>query len=353
MQKGSAYTGKLAPGCIMCQKGAKLVLLITGRCMKRCYYCPLSAKKKGKDFIFANELRVRSLDEIIGEAELIDALGTGITGGDPLLSIDRTVDAIRMLKKHFGDDHQIHLYTSTTDTKRIDKVARAGLDEIRFHPTPVIWRRLDRSMFAPATKLAMKRGMVTGLEIPSLPGYEDGLEAAIMFADDSGLDFVNLNELEVSETNWQALRTRGFDFKDDASSGIAGSEELALELLRMDVSVPIHYCSSAFKDGVQLRNRITRRARNVRRPHEILTNDSTLLKGVIETKDIGGTMEMLRQRFEVPRRLMFVDLEKKRLEIAAWVLEEIAGELELESFIVEEYPTADRLEVERSPLKRR
>ncbi len=64
-------------------------------------------------------------------------------------------------------------------------------------------------------------------------------------------------------------------------------------------------------------------------------------------------MEMLRQRFEVPKRLMFVDLEKNRLEVAPWVLEEIAGELELESFIVEEYPTADRLEVERSPLKRR
>ncbi len=337
----------------MCQKGAKLVLLITGRCMKRCYYCPLSIKKKGKDFIFANERKIRSLDEMIGEAELIDALGTGITGGDPLLSIDRTVDAIRMLKKHFGDDHQIHLYTSTTDTKRIDKVARAGLDEIRFHPTPVIWKQLDRSMFVSATKLAMKRGMVTGLEIPSLPTCADGLEAAIMFADDSGLDFVNLNELEFSETNWQALRARGFDVKDDVSSGVAGSEESALELLRLDVSVPIHYCSSAFKDGVQLRNRIARRARNVRKPHEIITHDSTLLKGVIETKDIAGTMEMLRQRFEVPRRLMFIDLEKKRLEVAPWVLEEIAGELELESFIVEEYPTADRLEVERSPLKRR
>ena len=50
---------------------------------------------------------------------------------------------------------------------------------------------------------------------------------------------------------------------------------------------------------------------------------------------------------------MWVDEEKERLEVAAWVLEEIAPELELQSFIVEEYPTADRLEVERSPLRRR
>jgi len=39
--------------------------------------------------------------------------------------------------------------------------------------------------------------------------------------------------------------------------------------------------------------------------------------------------------------------------VAPWVLEELAPELELESFIVEEYPTADRLEVERAPLTRR
>jgi len=35
------------------------------------------------------------------------------------------------------------------------------------------------------------------------------------------------------------------------------------------------------------------------------------------------------------------------------VLEEIAPELDLPSCIVEEYPTADRLEVEKIPLKRR
>jgi pyruvate formate-lyase activating enzyme-like uncharacterized protein len=34
-------------------------------------------------------------------------------------------------------------------------------------------------------------------------------------------------------------------------------------------------------------------------------------------------------------------------------LEEIAAELPYASYIVEEYPTADRLEVERTPLKRR
>jgi pyruvate formate-lyase activating enzyme-like uncharacterized protein len=353
MRKGSAHTGRLPPGCVLCEKGAKLVLLVTGKCLRRCSYCPLSSAKKGRDVFFANERRVRSVDEAIEEAELIDALGTGITGGDPLVVTDRTVQSIRGLKKHFGAKHQIHLYTSTTDGKRISRVARAGLDEIRFHPPAGLWSRLDRTEFAHAVELSKKKGMTTGLEIPVVPGQETGLEAAIAFADSHELDFVNLNELEFSETNWRALRAKGFDVKDDVSAGVGGSEELGLRLLDLDVSVPVHYCSSAFKDGVQLRRRIERRARNVKKPHEIITHDGTLLKGAIDTHEPEEVAKRLIRDHEVPKRLVWVDEEKARLEVAPWILEELAPELGLDCYLVEEYPTADRLEVERTPLKRR
>ena len=353
MKKGAAHTGDLAPGCVLCEKGAKLVLLVTGRCLKRCLYCPLSSAKKGKDVFYANERRIRTVREAIDEARLIDALGTGITGGDPLLAIDRTLESIRGLKRHLGKDHHIHLYTSTTDGRRIDRVARAGLDEIRFHPPIGVWTRLDRSPYKDAVTLCKRNGMTTGMEIPVLPGKEDELEGAIGFADRNDLDFVNLNELEFSETNWRALRSMEFDVRDDVSAGVAGSEALAMKLLRIDVDVPLHYCSSAFKDGVQLRKRIGRRAKNVRRPHEIITHDSTLLKGVIETPEPSEVARLLEEDFEVPGRLIWIDWEKRRLEVAPWVLEEIAPELGMECYIVEEYPTADRLEVERAPLRRR
>ncbi len=353
LKKGSAHTGALPQGCVLCEQGAKLVLLVTGRCARRCGYCPLSAQKKGKDVFFANERRIQAVDEALEEAGLMDALGTGITGGDPLIAVQRTVDSIRALKKRFGKDHHIHLYTSTTDKTRIDRVARAGLDEIRFHPPVSLWKRLERSEFADALKLSKKRGMTAGLEVPVIPGRGEDIVALVRSADALGLDFVNLNELEFSETNWRALRAMGFDVKDDISSAAAGSQELALSVLRTDIAMPLHYCSSSFKDGVQLRERIARRARNVRRPHEILTNDGTLLKGVVETADPAGTARALARDFSVPARLMWIDEEKARLEVAAWVLEEVAPELKLRSFIVEEYPTADRLEVERSPLRRR
>lgn len=355
MENGSAYAGRLPKGCELCEQGAKLVLLVTGKCARRCCYCPLSAEKRGRDVFFANERRVKSIDEVIDEAKLMDALGTGVTGGDPLAEIGRTVVSIKGLKKEFGETHHIHLYTSTTDPRKIRTLARAGLDEIRFHPPLSMWKNLEGTEFAQAVRLARQTGMHVGLEVPVLPGRDEALRKAIWFADGHDLDFVNLNELEFSETNWRTLRRLGYDVKkeNDVSSGVQGSETLALELLKVEVSVPLHYCSSSFKDGVQLRRRIIRRGKNVRKPHEILTKDGTLLKGVIETDDIAATAAWILKRFGVPGRLIWSDRRKNRLEIAPWILEEISREIDAPSFIVEEYPTADRLEVERTPLKRR
>lgn len=330
-----------------------MVLLVTGKCARRCGYCPLSSEKKGKDVFFANERRIETVDEALDEAVLMDALGTGITGGDPLTAVQRTAHSIRALKKRFGEEHHIHLYTSTTDTEKIARVARAGLDEIRFHPPVSYWSKLERTPFASALKRSKRKGMAVGLEVPVIPGRRKDLQALVRAADSLCLDFINLNELEFSETNWRTLRNMGFDVKDDVSSAVDGSQELAIDILRSDEAIALHYCSSAFKDGVQLRNRIARRAKNVRRSHEVLTDDSTLLKGVVETDDPAATRIMLAREFDVPGRLMWVDDEKRRLEVAPWVLEEIASELPLPSFIVEEYPTADRLEVEREPLRRR
>ena len=353
MQKSSAYTGKLPKGCMLCEKGAKLVLLVTGKCDRRCAYCPLSSAKRGKDVFFANERRISQIEEALDEAELMDALGTGITGGDPLLAIDRTVEAIKALKMRFGDSHHIHLYTSTTDLRKIERVAKAGLDEIRLHPPIGRWEKLEKTDFAKVVSRSRKLGMDTGLEIPVIPGRSRELVAAIAFADAVDLDFVNLNELEFSETNWRSLRALGFDVKDDVSSGVKGSEDLGLDLLRLDADVPLHYCSSSFKDGVQLRRRIMRRAKRVKRPHELLTKDGTFLKGAIETEHPAMTAAYIMKKYEVPGELIWSNIKKKRLEIAPWVLEEIADELDQPCFIIEEYPTADALEVERRPLKRR
>ena len=57
--------------------------------------------------------------------------------------------------------------------------------------------------------------------------------------------------------------------------------------------------------------------------------------------------------FKIPDEFIFLNKEKDRIEIGLWILEKIAYQLKnrgLLCYMVEEYPTADALEVERIPL---
>lgn len=349
MEAGSAYTGRLPKGCLQCRRGTKLVLLVSGRCSTGCYYCPLSLEKKGRDVLFANERRCTTDEEVVEEARLIGAEGTGITGGDPLACLDRTLHFIRLLKRELGRRHHIHLYTSSLDVEAFRQLEGAGLDELRLHPPLERWGELDGTglrEFVASTR------MKVGLEVPALPGEEDRTARLIAWAEEAGLDFVNLNELEFSEGNWDQLQRRGLEVRDEVSSAVRGSEEAALRRLAREGGIPVHYCSSRFKDSVQLRRRIMRRARRIARPSDVITADGTLLKGVVEGP-LDEVVRYLHEEFDVPDDMIYKDKEKKRVEVAPWVLEQIADQLPFAAFLVEEYPTADRLEVEREPLRPR
>lgn len=325
-----------------------MVLLITGKCGTDCYYCPISPEKKGNDVIYANERRILDLAEMLEEARSMDATGTGITGGDPLVAIDRTLESIRMLKEHFGKEHHIHLYTSMVDPEKASRLCEAGLDEIRFHPPASDWKGLDTSGIK---EIIERTDLDVGVEIPAIPGCERDLEELILAVNDAGVKFININEFEFSESNWNMMEAKGFRVKDDLSSAIEGSEDIALELMKKYPDIPIHFCSSTFKDGVQLRKRLIRRANVIAKPYDIITEDGTLLKGVIYADDLNAVASLLRDKFRVQDELILIDEDLGRIETAPWILEKISKKLPYRSYIVEEYPTADRMEVERMPLK--
>jgi len=327
--------------------GSKMVLFVTGRCGTGCFYCPVSNEKKGRDVIYANEQLVSKIDDIVAEALSMDATGSGITGGDPLMNMDRTIKMIRMLKERFGKEHHIHLYTSTIDIEKVRELEAAGLDEIRFHPSVDHWNYVAKTGIGDiisATK------MDVGIEVPAIPDMSAELETLIADVIGLGVDFININELEFSESNWNMMSERKYGLKDELSSAVSGSEELAKLIVKKFPKAKIHYCSSSFKDSVQLRKRLMRMAERIAKEYDVVTEDGTLMKGLIYADDLAGAVDLLRNEYEVPDELMFLDTERKRIEIASWIVEEIGAELPYECYIVEEYPTADRLEVERMPL---
>jgi uncharacterized protein len=327
-----------------------MVLFVTGICSFHCFYCPVSDEKMYKDVVFADEKRVLRDEDVLDEARAIRATGAGITGGDPLDAVERTCRYIRLLKREFGPTFHTHLYTMSTDGEKIRALAEAGLDEIRFHLPPGLWSRAADSAFVAASRLARSLGLTVGIEVPLIPEREADLGRLIEWAGTEELAFVNLNEMEFSEANYPRMKVHGYEMKHELSYGVKDADAVALRILGRRWKTTVHYCTSGYKDGWQLRSRIKRRAHNVARAWDVVTDDGTLVKGVLEGPDLGPLMEDLERRHRVPRYLMGLNEERKRIEVAPWILEAIAPSLQRTAFLVEEYPTADGLEVERTRL---
>ena len=238
----------------------------------------------------------------------------------------------------------------STDLEKIRTLAQAGLDEIRFHIPPGLWSHPQAMGFPAAARLAKNLGMTVGLEVPLIPEREADLVTLIEWAEAEGLAFVNLDEMEYSDANFARMKLRGYEIKDELSYGVRGADEAARRLLERSWRTTVHYCTSGYKDGWQLRTRIKRRAEHVARPWDVVTEDGTLVKGVIEGDGLEGLLSELMRIHRVPLDFIRLDASRRRIEIAPWFLDAIAPRLGRPSFVVEEYPTADGLEVERVRL---
>lgn len=340
--KGSFYNF-LTEGCRLCQQGAKMVLFITGTCDRGCFYCPLSEDRK-RDTVYANEKAVETDDDVLSEAHTMDALGTGITGGEPLLKKEKVLHYIELLKAEFGKEHHIHLYTSIAPSKEtLEALASAGLDEIRFHPPQNMWHVLKGSAYEKAVKDAKDLGIEVGFELPSIKGVFE-LKDII---NELGC-FLNLNELEFSDNNAMELTERGFILKNDISNAVEGSESFAREIAQY---LPkMHFCSSRYKDAGQLRERLIRTARQTARPFDEITEDGTLLYGSIEASDIEEVVSFLN---EVGAPENMFEIKERAIELPGWFTEENAQDLKECGFIpsiIERYPFKDGLIVEVIPL---
>jgi len=107
----------------------------------------------------------------------------------------------------------------------------------------------------------------------------------------------------------------------------------------------VHYCTATLKDRVQLANRIKRRAKNIAKPYDILTEEGLLYRGAVySTKNLEKLRKKLIKKYKIPSKLIERDEKRKRLLIAPWVLGNIKDE-QLKLALVEEYPTYDCLNI--------
>jgi len=182
---------------------------------------------------------------------------------------------MKLLKSEFGPQHHIHLYSSLAPSGHTLRVlARAGLDEIRIHPPIEEWDNFASSQYCEALKYAKTLGLEAGVEIPAIKPVP-----AILNALKEVSGFLNLNELEFSETNYKAMTAAGFVPVESGYAAV-GSRKMADEIANGEV--PTYFCTSASKDSVQLRERFKRKARRLARPFDEVTQDGTLVFAVVE-----------------------------------------------------------------------
>ena len=370
--------GSLPRGCQLCVKGEKTVMFVTGLCPRKCFYCPISDQKSKKDVTFVNEWPTNKVKDVIAEIKICNSKGAGFTGGDPLSNLKRTLGYIKELKNEFGKKFHIHLYTSLNllTNQTLKKLHSAGLDEIRIHPdldNSKLWQKID---------LLKQFDWDYGVEIPAIPKNYEQTKELLTFLNKK-IQFLNINELEISDAKASKVTELGYQTKNNQSYGVKGSGELAKKLLKFiqkkNLSYKAHYCTAKLKDKVQLSKRIAKRAKNIKQDFDILTKDGTLLRGVIylhnlapgfdyekriskiknnksqlrETiKKLNKLKLLLIKNYSIARDLIDIDKHKLRILTAAPIVEELynkiknINDIESKPAIVEEYPTWDALIVE-------
>lgn len=333
------YNRDLPEGCRLCRLGQKLVVFITGQCTDSCSYCPVSEERANKPIMYANEKPVNEVEEIISEAYRMGATGASITGGDPLLVMDRTEEIIRRLKDEFGRKFHIHLYTSGRYLTRdaIEVLRDAGLDEIRLHPVKVEYLEF--------IKRAQSAGIEVVVEIPSLFFDRQLVEEVIKWAVQNGVKFVNLNELEITERNFRNMLSRGVKV-DHGIAGVSKSSEFAIEVLQKyeEFDTNLHYCSSVYKDVVETRTRFIRTGMKWGKPYEEVTGEGTIKKIVTvgKTENLSRLMEFGEVNQE-GGEFWIGTLETVREMIREGLLEK--------AWIVEEHPDFRRLRVNQEEIR--
>jgi hypothetical protein len=190
------------------------------------------------------------------------------------------------------------------------------------------------------------------------------------------IHFLNLNELEYSDTNAIMLKEQGYKTKDAISYAIKGSHNLAINLLSyIEKNYPkmnVHYCTAKLKDHVQMRNRIKHRAKSIKQPFDRLSEDGTLIRGSIYLNELYPSKnykEKLRKLSSSKRKYLESDLKElkkilkkefnlKHLELDKDKLRLLTSEKEIKFLakkieptlfklaVVEEYPTYDAFQVE-------
>jgi pyruvate formate-lyase activating enzyme-like uncharacterized protein len=280
--------GPLSPGCVICGDGGWSCLFINGKCNCRCFYCPTAQ----------NEISVPTTNRIPFDKPLdyadyvkyFDFKGVSISGGEPLLTLDRTLKYLKAVRRKMGDDLHLWLYTNGTLLTReiVNQLKDEGLNEIRFDISAKDYS-IER------LEMAVGQIPVVTVEIPAIPEDMETVSNLLSVLHDAGVNHLNLHQLRLTPHNAENLTGRNYTFLHGDKVTVLESELMVLKLmetaLARGVRLPINYCSYVYKHRFQGAAARKRNACFIRKDHESITE-----KGFIRTMALIGDASDMQQK---------------------------------------------------------
>ncbi len=258
----------ISPGCRLCGEGAWSCLFINNLCNAGCFFCP--ARQDNRDEPGTSTLTFSSPKDYADYLEEFNFTGASISGGEPLISFDKTVSFVKHIKERLGKRIYLWLYTNGTlvTEEKLGMLADAGLNEIRFNITATGY---DLAKARMASRIIEN---VT-VEIPAIPEDMEIMKVKIREMADSGISFLNLHQIRCTKHNGKQLAEHGYTFLHGPQIGILESELTALKLLRYalaeDINLGVNYCSLIYRHRFQTRSSRARWAPLMAKPFEEVT----------------------------------------------------------------------------------
>lgn len=261
---------RLSPGCEICGQGLWSCLFINGTCNCRCFYCP--AEQSGVDVPTTQTVQFSKPSDYADYIEKFRFRGVSISGGEPLLTFERSLSYLAAVKKRFGDGVYVWLYTNGILATRdmLSRLMNAGLDEIRFDIGAVQYS---------LEKAASAVGIIprVAVEIPAVPEDFALMKLKIVEMTNAGIDFLNLHQLRLTPHNFNQVVRRNYTFLHGEKVTVLESELAALELIRFardsHIDLPVNYCSFVYKDRFQKTAARRRSAAWTKKSHEDVTEN--------------------------------------------------------------------------------
>lgn len=273
----SISCGWLSKACVECTgvNGSE-TFSTTFKCHRNCYFCFNFNLVDYDKYVQCGcpwEQELAAAHEATGGKLAV----IGLTGGEPLLNLDDSIAFLKRAGELFPNAHK-RMYTSgdllTPDGAK--RLAQAGLDEIRFSIKQDDSCQLRETVLN-NMKMAASYIKDVVVEMPIVPDTKEVMKDWMRRFAQNGIKGMNLLEFCFPFHSWEEFDKRGFTLKnppfdemfDYGYSGglaVAGSEELALELmvwaLDEGLGFGLHYCSLENKHRSEIRQ-MNEPARNV------------------------------------------------------------------------------------------